>query len=70
MGQRVYDRWFPGCTTPIDERDDEAIRCLMVRMAADGFWGYENALGASIPSRVRERLVDDILALIPEPPES
>ncbi|MFI7539452.1 TetR/AcrR family transcriptional regulator [Streptosporangium sp. NPDC049376] len=66
--QRVYDRWFPGDAAPIDENDDEAMRCLMARMAADGFWGYENALGASLPTGVRKRLVDEILALIPEPP--
>ncbi|MDR6865656.1 AcrR family transcriptional regulator [Microbacterium resistens] len=64
--QRIGEIWFPDAevTEDVDER---MLRNLIVRMAADGLWGYELTPGATLAPAIRERVVDRIIALLDAP---
>ena len=57
----VYDRWFPEDRNPTDDMDDERLRCLVARMAADGAWGYESMSSKPLKAATRQRLIDKII---------
>ncbi|WP_320668665.1 hypothetical protein [Patulibacter defluvii] len=61
---RVYRRWFPEEERSVEELDDLSLRCLIARMAADGSWGHESMLPASLTQAARARVVAEILGLI------
>lgn len=62
--ERVNQRWFPEATTPVEDLDAVALRCLIARMAADGSWGQESTRSAPMSPQARERLTLAILALL------
>ncbi|WP_158634249.1 TetR/AcrR family transcriptional regulator [Amycolatopsis sp. WAC 04197] len=63
---RVYRRWFPEGEQPVEDMDDQSLRCLVARMAADGLWGYESTLASPLTSEARERLAASILDVLGE----
>lgn len=58
---RIYHRWFPEEELPVEELDDVSVRCLVARMAADGYWGYETIVTTPISREARARIVGTIL---------
>lgn len=64
---RVYRRWFPEGETPVEELDDQSVRCLVARMAADGVWGYQSTLTAPMTPEGRSLLLSRILDGLRDP---
>ena len=61
----VYDRW--AAQEPAAAEDDDAVRRFIARLAADGLWFYESIAPGELQPEVRERLVEEIIALGQEP---
>lgn len=58
----VIDRWTPNPSTVGD--DPDALRMLLVRMAADGVWTYELLGGMPLEPNLRAAMTTEILRLI------
>ena len=61
---RVYRRWFPEEEQSAEDLDDVSLRCVIARMAADGFWSYEANLASPLTDKSRKRLAEAILGAL------
>jgi AcrR family transcriptional regulator len=61
--REVFDRWGP----PVpDENDSRAIRAFIARLASDGLWSFEALSARPLPARVKQKIVDELVAMASE----
>lgn len=57
----IYQRW--AAPVPAEAEDHQAVRRFIARLAADGLWFYESINEARMDPQVRQRVVEEIIAL-------
>ena len=57
----AYQRW--AAPLPASTAEDQAVRRFIARLAADGLWLYESINDAELDPQIRNRLVEQIIAI-------